>query len=250
MHTTWRYLPGVLVLACALIMLFHGAIPQYEHYHAFADSTLYWHIPNAMDVLSNLTFAFTGLFGMLASYWHFILRGHKWQPTDIAYLMFVLCIFATSFGSAFYHWAPDDSRLFWDRLPIALACASLMVAVRSESRQIRSAYLVIRDLMACLLFATASVFWWQETGDLRPYLALQLLAIVLIPVWQTIYKVAARTRWIYAIAIGLYVLAKITEMYDDAIFMQTGFISGHTIKHLCASGAAAVIIGSWLKRAK
>jgi hypothetical protein len=41
-------------------------------------------------------------------------------------------------------------------------------------------------------------------------------------------------------------LAKITETHDAAILLQTGFISGHTVKHLLASGAAAVIIWHWL----
>ena len=42
------------------------------------------------------------------------------------------------------------------------------------------------------LVAIASVFWWYATGvngtgDLRPYLLLQALPLVLIPLWQWIY---------------------------------------------------------------
>ena len=65
MRTKWQYLPGMLVLLCAFMMLMHGAIPQYAHYHAFADTASYWQIPNAMDVLSNLAFAIIGLLGLL-----------------------------------------------------------------------------------------------------------------------------------------------------------------------------------------
>ncbi|MDM5181921.1 hypothetical protein PO883_32625 [Massilia sp. DJPM01] len=36
-----------------------------------------------------------------------------------------LLIGLTAFGSSWYHLAPDDTRLVWDRLPIALACVSL-----------------------------------------------------------------------------------------------------------------------------
>jgi hypothetical protein len=246
MRTKWQYLPGMLVLLCALMMLMHGAIPQYAHYHQFADTSAYWQIPNAMDVLSNLVFAIIGLLGLLAVWAYFSQKANPWRPKDVAYTVFVISILATSFGSFFYHLAPDDSRLFWDRLPIALACASLIAAVRTDALNTRTLSIAVRDLTVLLVFATVSVLWWQRTGDLRPYLALQVLAILLIPIWQTIYSTPRQTRWVYAFAIGLYVLAKIAETYDAAILLQTGFISGHTIKHLLASGAAAVIIWHWL----
>ncbi|MBC3807207.1 hypothetical protein H8K52_07590 [Undibacterium seohonense] len=245
MTKKWRYLPLLIVGVCTLLMLMHGTIQQYADYHVFADTSAYWTIPNALDVLSNLAFAVIGLLGLFASRAYFHQRSSRRHPKDYAYLCFVLSIFATSVGSTFYHLAPDDARLFWDRLPIALACATLIAAVRTEcfDQELLAAR---RDLIALIAFATASVLWWQQSGDLRPYLALQLMAIILIPLWQGIYAAPKRTRWIYAAAIACYVLAKVCEIGDAAILLHTGLLSGHTIKHLLASAAAALIIWHWL----
>ncbi|MBC3832192.1 hypothetical protein H8K33_11770 [Undibacterium amnicola] len=254
MESKWRLLPAVVVLVCAISMLMYGVIPQYDAYHVFADSKTYLGIPNAMDVLSNIAFGLTGLMGLiglslawiLGRRWGAQVTADRWQPRDIAYLVFVVSIFATSFGSGFYHWAPDDARLFWDRLPIACACASLLAAVRIEAMNVRRFSVAAANVLVLLLFALISVLWWKNTGDLRLYLVLQLLAIVLIPLWQMTYPTMRQTRWVFAIAIGMYVSAKVAEILDVAILSHTGFISGHTIKHLLASGAAALIIWNWL----
>jgi len=44
------------------------------------------------------------------------------------------------------------------------------------------------------------------------------------------------------IVIGLYGAAKLMEATDAAVFDAAGFISGHTLKHLLAAGAAG-----WLR---
>jgi hypothetical protein len=43
------------------------------------------------------------------------------------------------------------------------------------------------------------------------------------------------------------VVAKISELNDRALFELTGWISGHTIKHLLATVAAATIVW-WVTR--
>ncbi len=270
MNKQWRILPTILVTICVLAMLMHGVILQYEDYHQFADTRRYFAIPNTMDVLSNMAFGLTGLLGLFATYALFrksnrpvqhanqnsvssIMHTHRWQVKDFAYLIFLLSILMTCFGSAYYHWAPDDGRLFWDRLPIALACASLMAAVRIEAlqtieaQQIRPPIFAIAHVFFMLLFALFSVLWWQYTGDLRPYLGLQLLAILLVPMWQHLYPTARRTRWVFLCAVSLYVCAKATEILDAEILHLTGFISGHTLKHLLASAAAGLICWNWLR---
>lgn len=270
MTKQWRLLPTIFVAICVLAMLMHGVILQYEDYHRFANTRRYFAIPNTMDVLSNMGFGLTGLLGLFATYALFrksnrpvqhasqnsvslVMRTHRWQVKDVAYLIFLLSILTTCFGSAYYHWAPDDGRLFWDRLPIALACASLMAAVRIEAlqtletQQIRPPIFAIAHVFFMLLFALFSVLWWQYTGDLRPYLGLQLLAILLIPMWQHLYPTARRTRWVFLCAVCLYVCAKATEILDAEILHLTGFISGHTMKHLLASAAAGLICWNWLR---
>lgn len=263
MRSRLSYLPTLLVLLISAAFLMHGAIPQYADYHAFADTSSHWGIPNAWDVLSNLPFALVGLAGLLGLTRVIALmrRSYEFKPFPDsdgallgAYLAFALSICATSLGSIYYHFAPDDVRLFWDRLPIAVACASLLVAVHIDARRAsrRAAeqngvaiFLEFSELLLMLIFAVVSVVWWQRTGDLRLYLGLQVVAIVLIPLWQWIYAVARPQRILFGMAIAAYVLAKCAEIGDATIFAYTGLLSGHSIKHLLAAGAAGLILYAW-----
>ncbi|MFA9274453.1 MAG: hypothetical protein ACEQSE_06200 [Candidatus Aquirickettsiella gammari] len=257
MRSRLIYLPSFFVLLMSAGFLLHGAIPQYADYHAFADTRMHWGIPNALDVLSNFPFALVGLvgcFGIVRCWRDRQQHQRNDSALDCAYWAFAVSICATSLGSTYYHLAPDDARLFWDRLPIALACASLLVAVHIEARNTsRTSYvqnkyahfLGYSELLLMLIFAVVSVVWWQRTGDLRLYLGLQVAAIVLIPLWQWIYAVARLQRILFGIAIAAYVLAKLAEIGDAAILTYTGFISGHSIKHLLAAGAAGLIFYAW-----
>src|SRR5471030_1580202 len=114
-------------------MLLHGPIAQLDHYHEFADTRTLFGLPNAADVLSNAGFALVGLWGFVA------LRGRRHHPTlKVAwpgYRVFLAAIILTAFDSSFYHLAPDNDRLLWDRLPIALACAGLLAAVHAETHR-------------------------------------------------------------------------------------------------------------------
>jgi hypothetical protein len=87
-------------------------------------------------------------------------------------------------GSSIYHWDPSNNSLAGDRLPIAWACAAL--AARLPRRTRRDALEPARMLAAALAVATLSVaFWWLTEragqGDLRLYLFVQMLPMVLVP---------------------------------------------------------------------
>ena len=164
--------------------------------------------------------------------------------------MFLLGLSLTAFGSGFYHLAPDNARLIWDRLPIALACAGLLVGVRGDMRPGSKT-----DVEAIVLgfSAVASVAWWAYTdrsgeGDLRPYLLLQGLPLVLIPLWQAIHRAPRADRIAFAAAMVLYVLAKVAEVLDHEIANTFGFVSGHTLKHLIATMATAAVVWGVTRR--
>lgn len=234
------YLSTVMTLSIGVGMGIHGPIAQWKNYHGFADQTLWLGIPHALDVLSNLGFL---LVGLLSYPVFFRSNNQPRSPSFYAYAVFLLCIIATFFGSAYYHWAPDNGRLFWDRLPIALACASLLAAVRTETMMLSRAD-GIRDLLILCVAAVFSVIWWQQTEDLRPYLGLQIFTLLLIPIWQTIYPCASKKRWAFALAIVCYVAAKIVETYDAFFLQHLHLISGHSLKHLFAALAAGLILRS------
>ncbi|HRE16480.1 MAG TPA: hypothetical protein PLW86_05345, partial [Rhodocyclaceae bacterium] len=110
--------------------------------------------------------------------------------------------------------------------------------------------------IALALYAVASVFWWYVTelkgaGDLRPYLLIQVLPIVLVPLLQAIYRAPRLDRLWFGAALGLYVVAKAAELNDHLIHELTAMtISGHTLKHLLASAAAALLVYRLVQRTK
>lgn len=242
------HLPACTVAIAVAALVFHGPILQLARYHEFADQSLFLGVPHAADVLSNAIFAMAGLWG-LCTLWP--ARRHPaiadaWP----GYLLFLAALLLTSFGSAYYHLAPDNARLLWDRLPIALACAGLLAAVRAENVPGANA---LQDAFTLAAFAILSVAWWnisdrQGAGDLRPYLLLQALPLVLVPLWQHIYQAPVPDRYAFGAALLLYIAAKAAELRDHQLFALLQPVSGHTIKHLLAGLAAAIIVARLAKR--
>lgn len=240
--------PLLVTLSVVLAMLLYGPIAQPPHYHDFADKRSAFGLPNAADVLSNAGFFLVGLWGLLRL-WQARRRpvlATGWP----GYCLFLVALMLTAVGSGYYHLAPDDARLVWDRLPIALTGAGLLAAVRAESRPRANNAIAITLLM---LAAVLSVLWWHLTaqngnGELRPYLLMQIMPLLLIPLWQGIYDAARADRIAFGFAILLYVAARAAELCDHQLLALIGWASGHTIKHLLATAAAAVLTGQLVRR--
>lgn len=230
-----RHLPTLVVALIGLLMAIHGPIAQPPDYHHFADARSAFGIPNAADVLSNIGFAAAGLWGWL--------RIRHRQP---GCLLFLGALVMTGAGSFFYHLAPDDARLVWDRIPIALACAGLLAGVHAQCTGTDHE---ARNTGILAVIALTSVMWWSWTGDLRPYLMLQVLPLILIPLWQWAADRPCDERRAFAAAILLYVLAKGAELHDHEVFHASGIVSGHTLKHLLAIAAAGIIVPVLTRRA-
>jgi hypothetical protein len=250
MKRLFTSLPSLLVFFAATLLLLHGPIPQLAHYHEFADQSVVFGVPHAADVFSNIGFLAIAIWGL----WRlWSMREHPaLQAGWPGYKLFLIGLLLTAIGSSFYHLAPDNARLIWDRLPIALACAGLLAAVRAET-QVN----VNGNLNAALLalFAIASVVWWFVTeqhgaGDLRPYLLLQGLPLILIPLWQAIYRAPRADRLAFAAALLFYVAAKVAEINDYQLLGISGVISGHTLKHLLATGAASILVCRLVNRVR
>ena len=243
-----RHLPTVLVAATVLGLWLHGPVPQIAGYHDFADQRSLFGIPHAANVLSNLGFALVGAWGAYHA------RGLRALPPlrrgSSGYLLFLYALGLTALGSGWYHLAPDNARLFWDRLPIALASAGLVAAVQAET----SPRIPPRDWTWLLAIAgAASVAWWAWTdrrgnGDLGPYLLVNLMPLLLIPLWQSIHGAPRADRHAFLLAIGLYAAAKVAELQDRQIQALLGFVSGHTLKHLLATAAGAAIVVRLVQR--
>lgn len=242
MQKALHALPGLFVALAGIAMLAWGPIPQLPHYHEFADQHVVWGVPHAFDVLSNVPFALVGAWALWRA------RGRPASPEGPARTIFFLALLATAAGSSYYHWAPDNARLVFDRLPIAIACAALLCAMHARIHRAP-----VPGLLAGLLIvAVGSVLWWAWTesmgrGDLRPYLLLQFAPLVLVPLWQWIHREPAAERWGFGLAIALYAAAKVFELQDHAVLEFTGGVSGHTVKHLLAAAAGAVLCRGLLR---
>src|SRR5205814_6907281 len=87
------------------------------------------------------------------------------------YAIFFFGALLTAFGSGYYHLAPDNARLVWDRLPMTLAFMALLAAVIADRVSVAAGR---RLLLPALVAGAASVVYWhwseeRGVGDLRPY---------------------------------------------------------------------------------
>lgn len=219
---------AILVLtavAAVLALSLHAPIPQDEAYHLFADARRLAGIPNACDVLSNLPFLLSGLYGL----------SRKPRAPAAAYGILCLGVLLVGLGSAYYHYAPSTPALFWDRLPMTVAFMAFF-SMLLEERVTR-----IPTLPPLLVIGAASALYWRWSGDLRPYLLVQFLPLLLMPLILALYPRRGLSTGPLLAAFGLYVAAKLLEHFDHQVF-QRFFLSGHTLKHLAAAAAAACLI--------
>lgn len=217
----------ILMAASFAGLLLLPPIAQDQNYHAFADQRILFGIPNFWNVVSNIPFAAIGAVGL----WQF--------RRDPAINMLFLGILLTGFGSAYYHFDPNDQTLFWDRLPMAISFMAILAIAIEERVDERVGAILLWPLITVGVF---SLLLWRWTGDLRlygwvqffPCLALPLLFLLCPP------KYSATSYWLVAAA--LYALAKLFEFYDNAIFSVGYILSGHTLKHIAAAAACVAVL--------
>lgn len=235
---TWL---AVAITIIALAVVFSLApIPQDPAYHTFADRLTLFGVPNFWNVASNLPFLAVGAFGL------YTLPRLQPQLATSSYLVFCFGGMLVGFGSAFYHYAPGNDTLTWDRLPMTIAFMGLFSIVIED----RVSTVLGRRLLWPLVFAgVGSVLYWDWTelqgrGDLRAYGLVQFLPMLLIPLLLITGKGGGlRAAWLLA-TLGTYGLAKLAEQFDGAIYAANGLVSGHSLKHVL--GALAVL---WAIRA-
>lgn len=239
-----------LTIACIAAFLRSPRIPQPQAYHNFADHRARFGIANFNDVVSNLPFAIVGIWGWVflaskSSRTQFIQHRERWP-----YFLMFLGLLWTAFGSAYYHLAPDNARLVWDRLPMTIVFMPLLAAMIMERLDVTWGLRLLPVLMA---IGIASVIQWRTSelrgaGDLRFYAVVQLYSVLAVLALLFVYPRYTRNSD-FASVLFCYVLAKVFETDDRAIFqMDGGFVSGHTLKHLAAGTAGFLILRMLQKR--
>lgn len=228
---------AALTLAAIIFALVLPPIPQPPEYHRFADQRTWLGIPNFLNVVSNLPLALAGALGL----WLLARR-----EVAAAWRGFFLGVLLTGIGSAWYHWAPDNARLVWDRLPMTLCFMSLLAALIGERIGARAGRLSWLPLVA---LGMLSVLYWHVTessgsGDLRPYGLVQFLTLLLVPVLVALFPGRSRRddRDIL-VALALYVLALLCDTLLDArILALGGIVGGHALKHLLVAVAVLQLL--------
>lgn len=225
----------VVFLFGSVTVFLHEAIPQDNSYHLFSDTRSLFNTPNFYNVASNLPFLIVGVMGIQ---WLFR-SGINKLPTELrqALFIFFLGVFLVGVGSGYYHLWPDNQTLVWDRLPMAVAFMALMSVIIGDFISIRSIKFV---LPALLVFGIFSVVFWYITemkgaGDLRFYILVQFLPILIIPIILIGFKPEYTSSAGYWRLLGAYGLAKGFEHLDSSLYNFVGFLSGHTLKHLTAA---------------
>src|SRR6267143_1258717 len=223
--------------------------PQPLSYHHFADQRSWLGVPNFGDVVSNLLFLLAGLSGLAflsgkASRDRFIDPRERW-----AYVFVFVGLALTAIGSAYYHLAPDNARLVWDRLPMTIVFMPLVAAVITERIDVRLGLWLLPVLIA---IGVGSVLEWhfseqRGSGDLRFYAAVQLYSLLALLTALLLSPRYSRGSDLLVVA-GFYVLAKVLEAADRQIFSLGNLLSGHTLKHLAAGAAGLWIVCMLRKR--
>lgn len=227
---------GLLTITGLVITFLLSPVAQNTSYHAFADRTPFLGIANFLNVFTNLPFMVVGIIGLLL-----LKRTAVKKPIAVIYGVLFTGILLIGFGSSYYHLAPDNSHLVWDRIPMTIVFMAFLSAVIAECISMKTGKLLLFPLV---ILGITSVLWWNYTeqighGDMRLYGFVQFYPVIVIPVILILFpspvnaKAWRSLQWV----VVWYVFAKLFEHFDKEIYAATGFISGHSLKHIAAAMA-------------
>ena len=209
----------------------------------FSDKRTLFGLTNFWNVVSNVPFVTIGVVGML-----FTLK-----KTNFSFFLncfvFFLGIFLTGIGSGYYHLEPTNTRLLWDRLPMTISFMAFFSIIIGDCININSGR---KTLFPFLFIGVLSLVYWQITDyfdccDLRLYVLVQYLPVILIPFILLMHKSLLNIKPHYWLMLLAYVFAKFFETTDVFIFNSTQLISGHTIKHIVSSFAPMLFFNALKK---
>lgn len=215
------------------------ALPQDPSYHNFADRRELFGIPNFWNVVSNIPFLVVGILGAIA-----VSPPNRGYLPELRalYVTFFVGVFLTGLGSGFYHWNPSNETLLWDRLPMTISFMAFLSIIIGEHIEPKTGY---RLLWPLVFLGISSVLYWyiselQGRGDLRPYIIVQLLPILIIPLILLLLP-SRLSKVIYLwLVVAAYILAKVMELLDRSIFEILGAVGGHPFKHVFAAAGVYV----------
>jgi len=205
-------------------------------------------LPNGMDVLTNIPIGVAsglGLIVMLVEYGTCTSQNTEdaqaiwwsWTCTFVG----GICV---CFGSSYYHWAPCNRTLVWDRGPIAVIAVSTACAVIVERTNIiallggESIFYILPVLNG---FGVYSVYLFGVHKQLRAYYFAQYGCIAILTSALVLFPCPHARGEVMVLNVVLYGFAKLLEeAWDYRLYEATGGrLSGHSAKHL----VVALVVG-------
>jgi hypothetical protein len=231
-----RSRPLVFLFGLAAIsligLMFVPPIPQPQSYHRFADQRTLFGIPNFWNVVSNLPFILVGAWGLA-------------RVRELPARVFFVGVLLTGFSSSYYHWSPNDLGLFWDRLPMAVSFMAMLVIVIEERVDPGLGRTLLWPLVA---LGVVSLLVWLRFDDLRLYGWVQFFPGLLLLLLLLLFPAKYTGTVYWVAAAGWYVLAKLAEHFDAAIYSAGNIMGGHALKHLAAACACYAILRAFETR--
>ena len=155
------------------------------------------------------------------------------------YAIFFLGVLLTALGSGYYHLAPDNETLFWDRLPMTIAFMGLVSSQIVDRINVRSGLVL---LLPMLLLGVASVVYWSGhrahgRGECHPLRDSSGLFGIRPAAAGPVASVALYPRQRYLLGIWLVCAEQVAGDFRRPGAGITTCVSGHTLKHLAAAAA-------------
>ena len=240
---------SVALLAVIAIMT-QDPIAQDPAYHLLADTSKILNLQNFWNVISNLPYLIIGILGFYKVSQSSGLA--IFAELKLAYLLFFAAVAAVSLGSGYYHLAPDNSTLVWDRLPMTVVFMSFFTILVSEFISVRVGKVLLFPLIVA---GIASVVYWHLSegwgeGDLRYYALVQFTPVIMIPVILLCFRSRYTRVYGYWGLLVTYSVAKLLEYVDVEVYQLLGFISGHSIKHIVSALGVYIFLTSLEKRSR
>lgn len=222
-------------------------LAQNVEYHKFADSRRLFNINNFWNVISNGMFALSGVLGLLVV----LKTAHAafLQALHTAYIVFFVGVMLVAVGSGYYHLVPNNSTLVWDRLPMTIAFMALFSIIIGERISPDAGKNLLLPL---IILGAAAVCYWSYTeylgrGDLRPYIIVQFLPMLIIPLILLLFPSSSTQAAGYWQLLGCYLLAKLCEHLDRQIYEFGLGVSGHALKHIIAAVGILFLVRAFKK---
>jgi hypothetical protein len=229
---------AAMTLAMIVGLIAWGPVTLDAPEQRYADQRTLFGIPHAANVLANLPVLVMGLWGWATT------RASVW-PSEVRlpWQAFHLCVVVGSVIAAIYHAVPGPVGYVMSQVAMSAAFVLLSIGVLAErvsphfgSRRGMAVSAALIVIMTAMALVGAQ---FDGTVDLRPFLLLQLLPVLLIPT-GALSLPGQHTRgadWV--ILLVAYAAARAFDLADQTIFHSSGWISGHSLMHLglaCVAG--------------